>query len=92
MKQDDMSRNRTDLRKRHKQRTWNMFVGTWPVLSWFRPGAVKRAIQLLETYQIGVTALQKIRWPDEETVTMDEYTILTAAQRITNTNLEQILQ
>ena len=37
-------------------------LGTWNVLSLYRPGAIQMLQEQLETYKIDVTAIQEVRW------------------------------
>ncbi|KAL3265918.1 hypothetical protein HHI36_010107 [Cryptolaemus montrouzieri] len=58
-------RKETDLKeKRQKLCNGITNIGTWTVLSWYRPEASKNAIQQLEKVKMDMTAVQKIRTPD----------------------------
>lgn len=39
-----------------------MNIGTWNVLSWYRVGAAKHAVEQMEKRNMDITAVQEIRW------------------------------
>ncbi|XP_060530071.1 craniofacial development protein 2-like [Cylas formicarius] len=58
-----LPRRRTDNQdNRPRLRNKDILLGTWNVLSWFRPGIATRAIDQLERYRMDITAIQEIRW------------------------------
>lgn len=45
-----------------------MNIGTWNVLSWYRPGAALHAVEQLEKNKMDITAIQEVRWPESGSV------------------------
>ncbi|KAK4876496.1 hypothetical protein RN001_009002 [Aquatica leii] len=52
-----------------------MRIGTWNILSWYRPGAAIKTVQELEQYKMDITAVQEIRWPNAGNMKMSKSVI-----------------
>lgn len=63
-------------RKRLRQRTTEMILGTWNVLSLCRPGAIHQLISEIERYHIDILAIQETRWVDNGVSKMGKYTYM----------------
>lgn len=72
IKTANQPRNRTDKLRRPCKRKTDMNIGSWNVLSWYRPGAALNAIQQMEKSHMDITAVQEVRWPDTGNVKMSK--------------------
>lgn len=84
MKPQQEPRKWTDQRKRQRQRNMDWNIGTWNVLSWYRPGAAQLAVEVLEKYKMDITAVQEIRWLNSGNTKISKSVILYSGKEDTH--------
>ena len=66
-----LPRNGQETRIRPKLPNKDILLGTWNVLSWFRPGIATHAIKQLQKYKMDITAIQEMRWTGSGSIQME---------------------
>jgi exonuclease III len=62
-------------------------IGTWNVVSLYRPRALKTLLDQLKIYKIGITCIQEITWNGTNVTEKKEYTVFIPVM-IKSTNWE----
>jgi len=53
---------KTGYKLGHGKRTMELKIATWNITSLFRTGSCQNLVDVLDTYEIKIAALQEIRW------------------------------
>lgn len=56
-------------------------MGSWNILSLFRPGALQTVAAVLDKYKIHVAAIQEVRWVGEDSTKSGKYTLLYSGRK-----------
>lgn len=66
---------KTGYKLGHGKRTVELKIATWNITSLFRTGSCQNLVDVLDTYEIKIAALQKIRWTGTGQLKVGEYVI-----------------
>ncbi|KAE9522281.1 hypothetical protein AGLY_017324 [Aphis glycines] len=66
---------KTGYKLGHGKRTVELKIATWNITSLFRTGSCQNLVDILNTYEIKIAALQKIRWTGTGQLKVGEYVI-----------------